>query len=193
MALVSLLGGSASNSYASVAEADAYAANVWWGATWLALDTSAKEIALIGSTSALETIPWAGTRCSPSTDDENLPQALSWPRSGVTCDGITATCAFIPADVLRATYELAYQLSVSPGALQPGAPSGGAEGTYVSKQQLGDLVQEFSAFPSGTTASDCTNCSDPEVITKFPWIKDYLKCWSDLTSGSGRVLLRVRS
>ena len=193
MALVSLLGGSASNSYASVAEADAYAVNTWWSATWAALAVTDKEIALISATSGLETIPWAGTRCSPSTDDANLPQALSWPRSGVTCDGIQATCSFIPADILQTLYELAYQLSQNPAALQPGPPTGGAEGTYVSKQQLGDLVQEFSAFPSGTTASDCTNCSDPEVITKFPWIKDYLKCWSDLTSGSGRVLLRVRS
>ncbi len=193
MALDSLLGGSASNSFASVAEADAYAANAWWGATWLALTAGEKEVALISATSGLETITWAGTRCSPSTDDPLLPQALSWPRSGVTCDGVEATCAFIPSDVLRATYELAYQLSQNPGALQPGPPTSGAAGTYVSKQALGDLIQEFSAFPSGQTQSDCTNCSDPEVISKFPWIKDLIKCWSTLSGGSGRVILRVRS
>ncbi len=192
MALDATLGGSVSNSYVSVADADAYAASAWWGATWLALTASDKEIALISSTNGLETITWSGTRCSPSTDDPLLPQALSWPRSGVTCDGIEATCAFIPADVLRSTYELAYQLSQNPGALQP-APPAGDSGTYVSKQQLGDLIQEFSAFPSGQTQSSCASCSDPEVISKFPWLKDYLKCWASLAGGSGRVILRVRS
>lgn len=193
MTFDSTLGSSTGNSYVSVADADTYAAHVWWGSAWLELTEADKEIALIGATSALGTIPYAGQRCSPSTDDENMPQALSWPRSGVMCDGVKATCAFIPADVLRATYELSYQLSQNPGALQPAPATAGAAGTYVSKQQLGELVQEFSAFPSGQTQSDCANCSDPAVIAKYPWLKDYLKCWATLAGGAGRVILRVRS
>ena len=196
MALDATLAGSAANSLVSVADADGYAASVWWGTTWLALSAAEKEQALIAATSAMETIQWAGTRCSPSSDDPAKPQALSWPRSDVTCDGIAAACTFIPVDVLRAVHELAYQLSQSPGALQPAAAgSGGAAGTFVSKQQLGDLVQEFSAFPSGaSTSSDCSSCSDPLVISKFPWLKDYLRCWSGLaTAGGTRVIARVRS
>ena len=66
---------------------------------------------------------------------------------------------------------LAYQLVVNPDAItgQPGGGGGTAAGTYVSKQQLGDLVQEFSAFPNGEQSSnDCTSCANPEVIEQIP-------------------------
>ena len=92
---------------------------------------------------------------------------------------------------------LAYQLVVSPDAItgQPGGGGGAAAGTYVSKQQLGDLVQEFAAYPNGEQSSnDCTSCGNPEVISKFPWLDDILKCWANVSSGEGsRVILRVRS
>ena len=55
----------------------------------------------------------------------------------------------IPNDVKRAQILLAYQLVVNPDAIT-GAPGGGggtAAGTYVSKQQLGDLVQELNTTP----------------------------------------------
>ena len=61
--------------------------------------------------------------------------------------------------------------------------------------KLGDLEQQFSAFPSGESSSnDCTSCANPEVISKFPWLTDVLKCWADISSGSGgKVILRVRA
>lgn len=92
---------------------------------------------------------------------------------------------------------LAYQLVVNPDAITgaPGGGGGAVAGTYVSKQQLGDLVQEFSAFPASEAGSnDCTSCSNPEVIDKFPWLRDILSCWADISSGEGnKVILRVRS
>ena len=195
--IISILGGADSNSYVSGAETDSFAALQSWGEAWLAKSESERTIAIVSACSWLETVDWEGTRCTPSTTDEGVPQALSWPRSGASCDGVGASCSFIPADVRRAQMLLAYQLVVNPDAITgaPGGGGGAVAGTYVSKQQLGDLVQEFSAFPASEAGSnDCTSCSNPEVIDKFPWLRDILSCWADISSGEGnKVILRVRS
>ena len=195
--IISILGGADSNSYVSGAETDSFAALQSWGDAWLAKSESERTIAIVSACSWLETVDWEGTRCTPSTTDDLVPQALSWPRSGASCDGVGASCSFIPTDVKRAQMLLSYQLVVNPDAITgaPGGGGGAVAGTYVSKQQLGDLVQEFSAFPSGEASSnDCTSCSNPEVIDKFPWLRDILSCWADISSGEGnKVILRVRS
>jgi hypothetical protein len=177
MALDASLGGAASNSYATVAEADDYAAMAQWGSAWLALTQTDKEIALVSATKWLETLDYGGTRCDPSTDAPPAPQALKWPRSGITCDGITSTCVAIPVAVKNTQIELAYQLNQNPNAVIPAPGGGAAAGTYVSKEKLGDLEINYDAYPSGVTVDDCTSCSDPQVIAAFPWIKDMLGCW----------------
>lgn len=194
MTFDSTLGGADATSYAAVASADAYALLRWWGAAWGELGEASKEIALMSATQAMETISWNGVRCSPSTDDEDRPQALSWPRSGVECDGITATCAAIPTAILNATYEIAYQLSQNPGALQPDTGGGAVPGTFRSEETIGDLTVKYEAFPRGVESETCTSCSDPAVISKYPWLKDWLKCWASWGSISGSGLMyRVRS
>ena len=195
MAINATLGSSTANALVSEADADIYAATVWWGATWLALTTPEKEIALIGATSAMETLQWKGTRCTPSVDDADKPQALAWPRSDASCDGVAAACTLIPKAITNATIELAYQLSQNPGVLQPGVTATAAAGTYTSKEQLGSLVVEYAAFPAGAaTADNCSSCSDPKVISTFPWIKTSLKCFAEFGSSSGsRIVTRVLS
>ena len=191
------VGGSSSNSYVTGADADSFAGLQSWGSAWLAKTESERTIALVSACSWLETVDWAGTRCNPSSDDAALPQALSWPRSGASCDGVAATCSMIPPDVKRAQMLLAYQLVVSPDAItgQPGGGGGAQAGTYISEQQLGEMKIAYSAFPGGEQSSnDCTSCANPEVINKFPWLSDILKCWANVSSGEGsRVILRVRS
>ena len=102
----------------------------------------------------------------------------------------------VPPDVKRAQMLLAYQLVVSPDAItgQPGGGGGAAAGTYVASQELGDL-KISAAYPNGEQSSnDCTSCSNPSVINRFPWLSDILKCWANVSSGSGsKVILRVRS
>lgn len=195
MAINAVLGSSTANSYVSEADADAYAATSWWGSTWLALTANDKEIALISATAALQTLTWKGKRCTPSTDDADKPQALSWPRSDASCDGVAATCLLIPKAITDATIEIAYQLSQNPSALQPGVPSTSTAGVYTSKEKLGDLEVNYAAFPAGAAASDnCTSCSDPKVISVFPWLKSLVSCWAEFGSTSGsKVILRVRS
>jgi len=143
----------------------------------------------------LDQLDYAGTRCNPSTDEESLPQALAWPRSGASCDGVDATCAFIPAGIQRATALLAVNLSVTPDAIT--GPIGGGStsqtGVFVSMQKLGDLEQQFTERSGNDTSNGCITCDTPIVIEKFPWLKGVLGCWAVISSGGGRVILRVRS
>lgn len=191
------LGGSAATSYISIQEADDLLTNTQYQTQWQSNTEAQKSEYLVAATFWLDQINYAGTRCSPSTDNPALPQALAWPRSGATCDGIQATCAFIPNAIKMATAALAANLSANPEAISgPIGGGGGNEqaGTYISKNQLGDLVQEFSAYPSGESSkNDCVGCDTPIVIEKFPWLKGLLGCWAIISTGSGKVILRVRS
>ena len=184
------IGGELSNSYCTKEYADAYASNQHWQAAWFAVLGEARQVALISATKWLETVSYSGTRCTAT-------QALAWPREGSSCDGVASTCDIIPLKIRQAEVELAYQLINNPDAIT-GAPGGGggvAAGTFVSMQKLGDLEQQFSAYPAGEQSSnDCIDCGTPEVINKFPWLRDFLGCYADISTGSGsKVLLRVRS
>ncbi len=186
------LGGSASNSYVTLAEADAYAENVSWGVTWLAVADNARNIALIESCKWLETLRFQGDRCTPSTDSSTLTQELKWPRKNTTNDSVEAVCTLIPPGIKAAQIELAFQLSQETDAIVP-TPGGGGDtppGLYVRKQQLGSLSQEFAEYSKG--GGSCTDCGDPDVIQKFPWLKGFLEGWIGQI-GTSRVLTRVRS
>ena len=194
--IIATLGGATSNSYVSGTDADQFAALQSWNDVWLGKTESERTIALLNSAKWLDTVDFAGTRCNPSTDSSALPQMRAWPRSDVSCDGVAATCSFIPQAILDAQCLIAYNLLVNPEMITgtPGGGGGAAAGTYVSKQQLGDLVQEFSAYPSGDTGGDsCVDCSTPDVIAKLPWLKSMLACWADVNTSNSKVLLRVRS
>ena len=179
------LKGENANSYADKTFADAYAANQWWGDTWAGLSEDAQAIAMITATKWHETLPFAGTRCTAT-------QALQWPRSGATCDGITSDCAGIPRQIKVTEMELAFRLSQDPDAIT-GPPGGGGAvaGTYVKREKLGELEREMAEFSSAD--SSCDNCGDPALISKYPWIEDLLGCWLGSSFGSSKILLRVRS
>jgi hypothetical protein len=91
-----------SNSYASVAQADAY-----WSdrgnAAWAALTTTEKQQALIKATDFIEATyrtAWKGYRILST-------QALSWPRVDVTVDGFPIPSNIVPVPVTNACAELA--------------------------------------------------------------------------------------
>ena len=194
--IIATIGGATSNSYVTGVAADQFAALQSWESVWLGKTESERTIALLQAAKWLDTVDFGGTRCTPSTDSSALPQMRAWPRSDVSCDGVTATCLFIPQAIIDAQCLIAYNLLVNPEMITgtPGGGSGTQAGTYVSKQQLGDLVQEFSAYPSGDSGSDsCVTCDTPTLIEKLPWLKGVLACWADISSGGGRVILRVRS
>ena len=191
------LSGSKSTSYISVERADAIFADTLDFATWDGFTEDQKKQGLNAATMWLETLPYGGSRCGiPSADDATKPQALLWPRSGVTCEGYTASCELIPYKIERAEALIALQLIQNPGAIIPEGGSGGgaSAGTFTKRQKIGSLEVEYEQY-AGTTVTSCDNCNDPKIFTAFPWLKDLLGCWLDtggVTGGVG-LMLRVRS
>jgi len=106
------------NSYATVAEADAYFADRLDASAWVAADATTKAKALVTASSKLDMLSWAG-----SAYDEL--QSLAFPRSGYYFDPrLGTTVAFttdVPSRVIQATYELAnYYLNNEGLTLNPG-------------------------------------------------------------------------
>lgn len=110
MALDATIGGANSNSYALVAEADAYFLTVLGGATWAALATELKENLLIEATRLLDLYyTWNGSR----VDDI---QRLGWPRMGAYYpDHRPIPEDIIPDAVKYATFDLALYVNTNSG------------------------------------------------------------------------------
>lgn len=102
-------GGSASNSYCTVAEADAYFDSRLYTTVWAALTTPQKTVALIMATRVLDAqIEWSG-------DTRTFTQRLMWPRYGMLkrnkLEYVPDT--EIPEELKFMTAELALQLSIA--------------------------------------------------------------------------------
>ena len=155
------LGGASSNSYVDLLFADAYAANTQWEADWLTYSDDDRTAALITATNWLETLGWGGVKCNAGT------QRLAWPRSGITCDGVTAACTAIPYEVQTCQVELAYQFLKNP-TLMTGA-TGQATGG-VKRQKLDVLEVEYFDASSGSSAGT-------SLASQVPWLQAWLGCW----------------
>lgn len=156
--LIATLGGSTSNSYITVATATTYFGDRLGNASWTAASADDKAAALITATSWLESLEYYGNRASTS-------QALKWPRTDVSCDGVEADETYIPADIQAATAETAQALITTP-TLMRGSTTG--PGVY-DKVELGDLKVEYRS-------SDAVSSVD-SIIDVLPWLKSYLRCW----------------
>ena len=178
------IGGADSNSYVTLAEADAYFDASASNQVWNNHQDGYKKAALIQATQWLNYLSFAGDCCTDT-------QALQWPREHVTCMCREAVCTEIPLQVKQATYELALHLVHKPSlitgdsAVVP-SPQVGA----VKKQKLGDLEQELYEYKQGRSK---IASSGPAVLQDFPWLVDILGCWLATSYGEGRVILRVRS
>jgi hypothetical protein len=101
--LVATLAGATSNSYITVADASVYFDNRLDAADWTAATADNKAASLITATGWLDTLEFYGDRSATT-------QALKWPRTDVTCDGIEADATFIPREIKDATCETALAL-----------------------------------------------------------------------------------
>ena len=95
-------GAATANSYASVAEADAYLAVRGDTSTWTALTTGEKESKLQWAAIYIDTLTFKGTR-STSTQALQWPRIGVWDRDGFEVDGI-------PQALKNAQAEMAFQL-----------------------------------------------------------------------------------
>jgi hypothetical protein len=177
------VGGANSNSYVTLAEADAYFDAGADNQEWNNHQDGYKEAALIQATRWLNYLSFAGDICGDT-------QALQWPREEVTCMGKEATCTMIPLQVKQATYELAFKFVHDPDVINGGTTSPSPQVGAIKKQKLGDLEQELYEYKQGRSK---IAASGPAVLQKFPWLVDILGCWLATSYGEGRVILRVRS
>lgn len=98
------------NSYVTVANADAYLMYAINAASWVAAETSVKESGLISATRMLDRQPWEGEKTQPAPT-----QVLQWPRTGLTDrDGNALSSVAVPQEIIDATCELAVELINNP-------------------------------------------------------------------------------
>lgn len=127
-------GSASANSYLSVAGGDTLANLALGTLSWSSASNDDKGRALITATRHLDELEWAGYRASTA-------QALSWPRSGITLDGVSISSSTIPEQLEQATFDLAEALLTTPtllsggntalGELIPGIPNSSLQSASV--------------------------------------------------------------
>ena len=117
-----------SNSYATLADAEAYALTVPIHDDWTAAVDATKNAAIVQATRMLDTLLWVGWRAYPTV------QTLQWPRQGVhERDGLFfLPGTTIPWQIKDATCEFAVRLVADDRAADAGGLSYG-------KLELGSL------------------------------------------------------
>lgn len=133
-----------SNSYASVAQADSYFADRG-NADWAALDTTAKQQALIKATDFLEATyrsAWKGFRVSST-------QALSWPRVEVVADGFPIPSSIVPLPVVYSCAELAIRSTTTTLLAD--------QGQQVKREKVDVLEVEYQDYSDPTERYPAVN------------------------------------
>lgn len=159
MALTTTPGDASADSYASLAEADAYHLARGRESAWVDLDAEEKEPALRKATTYLDAkYSWKGDRVGST-------QALGWPRYGVVFDGFTLASDAIPARLRDACCELALRaltedlfsdvsaqhvesVKVGPIERKLSAPANGSQKRYpMVDAMLRDLTVSGNSIP----------------------------------------------
>lgn len=144
MALVVTVAGASSDSYASLAQADAYAVEVD-SSTWNALGDAAKENYLKRATRAIDRFHYSGWKYDVETVTAGQPlgQRLQFPRH-IDIDG--AGSPYLPTEVVECCCAVAV-------ALSEGASESSSDAT-VKRMKAGKVEIEFdTADGSSVTAS----------------------------------------
>jgi hypothetical protein len=134
------------NSYVTVAEADAYFENRLDVAAWNSADDENKSKALITATGLLDELSWTGVV-------EDSSQSLAFPRVGSYFDpkigySVSFDEGTVPDRIVKATYELAYHLLNNDGLLDN---TGSAVDLEVGRIKL-KRVNTADLYPSVVTS-----------------------------------------
>lgn len=115
LVLVSTPGSASANTYALLAEAEAYALTLTVKDDWLAADDPTKNAALVQATRGLDNLRWKGLKSTVIT------QPLQWPRAWVTDrDGFALASDTIPQKIKDATCEFAIRIVADDRAADAG-------------------------------------------------------------------------
>jgi hypothetical protein len=182
LTLDATLGGSQANSYLSLEDADAWFAVSLFAERWIVLSEATRTGALRQSATWLDTLTFHGERATPSSDEPALQQAMQWPRTGVTCRGITATREFIPHEIITAQMSLALQIGEQPDLLFTASQVNNV--SFVTKERVDVLEQQFAAKPERLQMRDAAR---PWLIRAFPWLSDLLGCWYSSKNSTVRL------
>lgn len=106
------VGGASSNSYLTVAAADAIAATMLSTLKWGTATTDDKGKALIAATRQLDQLEWVGTKATTT-------QALLWPREEAACGEKSYAADVLPEEIKYATFDLADALLNDTTLLKP--------------------------------------------------------------------------
>jgi len=134
--VIATVGGSTSNSYATVAAADAYALNVVGpsASAWAAKTADQKAQALITATLAIDALPFIGSLAT-------VTQSLEWPRFNArTSTGRLFSSDTLPTRLVNATIitALDYSVDATSDVLSPLAND-------KKRVQAGDVEVEYFA------------------------------------------------
>lgn len=165
------LSGASSNSYVTLAEADAYFETVPNSSTWDDKTDDQKNRSIISATRWIDSLNFYGDRCDTS-------QALSWPRNNYHVDRIELTCSEIPTEIKYATYELARALANDTDAITGNT---GTTGLY-DEVKLGELQVKYNKQSQATGTVN-------NVFDVYPWLQSYLGAYT--LGGSGGYQVRV--
>jgi hypothetical protein len=165
------LKGESSNSYVTLAEANAYFETVPSSSTWDDKTDDQKNRAIISATRWIDSLNFYGDRCSNN-------QALSWPRNNYHVDRVELTCSAIPTDIKYASYELARALANDTDAVTGNT---GTEGLY-EEVELGELKVKYNTDSQATGAVN-------NIFDVYPWLQSYLGAFT--LGGSGGYQVRV--
>lgn len=152
-AIDATVGGVSANSYITVAEGDAFAADVLGTVAWTAATDDNQIRALLAATARLDELQWIGERAATT-------QRLAWPRTGAECGEKSYADDVIPAEVKRGTFELANLLltdvTVDPfstvaqvtGELVPGISNQALKAVNLGNGALSLDFKDASSAPS---------------------------------------------
>lgn len=134
--------GITANSYATLAQANAYHDGRLFSSVWTSASDANKEIALVQATRLLDqSFEWQGGQTT-------IEQALRWPRYNTwSRDGINYSIDLIPDPIVEATAELARLLLAVDREAEPGTLG-------LRSLRVGSIALEFDKMDRPVTIPD---------------------------------------
>lgn len=185
--ITATVGSASANSYLSIAAADNIAETMLGTLAWTTATTDQKTRALITATRNLDTLTWIGSRTTTT-------QALDWPRTDASCDGIDYPDDEIPEQVQYSTFDLANALLTTPTLLQSPSPNSGELVPGIPNRDLRRLKLDVMELEWRTDIS-AASASIVSPLSALPHLATILGCLttSVIPGGMGRIVDRVRS